>query len=402
MTQYYPPENALVPYDIAVGLSALGHSVSVITGFPNYPHGRIFEGYRRRFRHEEWADGIRVRRVPHVVSHSRNPIGRIASYVSFGLSTLAGSSQAYRADVVYVYATQMTAAIAPMYWWSRRGIPYVLHIQDLWPESITGSSMIPGGSFVSRAVEAVLGPWLTRAYRRAAAVVAISPTMKDILVARGTAQRSAHTVLNWALDAPESEEGPRRIAGTTETLNILYAGTVGGMQGLDTVIEAAALLEERSNIRIDVVGDGPALSSLRLLVEKLGVETIRFHGRIPKSQVRPFYERADFQLVTLRDVDIARGTIPSKFQSSMAWGIPILTNIAGDVATLVGANGLGLVAEPGSARDLAMIFEQAGKLSATQRRRMSANCTRVYEQTMQKTYGVGEIARILVDASVRN
>ena len=236
VSQYYPPEAVPLPADLAHGLAARGHQVKVLTGYPNYPSGRIFSGYRQRWRHTERDGAVAVHRVPLFADHSPSAVRRMLNYLSFGLSSATAGRLARGADVVYVYATQMTAGFGPWLWRTTGGTPYVLHVQDLWPDSIVGSSFVAGGR-ASRLVSGVLDPWLRSAYRRAAAVIGIAPTMVSTLIARGVPKDRAHLVYNWA-DAGEPVirtlppmESPRA--------EIVYAGNVGDMQDLDTIVRAA-------------------------------------------------------------------------------------------------------------------------------------------------------------------
>lgn len=145
LSQYYPPEGALIPSAIAEGLSGRGYKVKVLTGFPNYPEGELFEGYEMKWREKSRHGEVEVLRVPHYANHSEHAIRTSLNYVSFGLSAATARRYARDADVIYVYATQMTPALGPWLWKITGGAPYVLHVQDLWPDSITGSSLVKGG-----------------------------------------------------------------------------------------------------------------------------------------------------------------------------------------------------------------------------------------------------------------
>ena len=175
VTQYYAPEVIRIPDTLARLLAARGHQVRVITGYPNYPDGQLFPGYRQRWKHIETVEGVQIRRVPLFISHSYNPVARFTNYLSFALSAGFAHRWVRSADVVYVYATQMSPAIGPSFWRAVFRTPYVLHIQDLWPESVTGSSMVGGGA-AKKLIGAMLRPWLRYLYRTASATIAIART----------------------------------------------------------------------------------------------------------------------------------------------------------------------------------------------------------------------------------
>jgi colanic acid biosynthesis glycosyl transferase WcaI len=319
----------------------------------------------------------------------------LLNYASFSLSTLAAGAFARDADVVYVYATQMTAAIAPSWWFRLFKLPFVLHIQDLWPESITGSSMVRKGT-VSRAIDALLTPWLKGMYRRSAATIAIAPGMSELLVERGVQRDKAHTVFNWA---PGSLAGSTRDHVRDGGLRLMYAGNIGEMQDLETVVRAMALLADLEGLELEVVGSGVAEPAVRALSEQLGLGNVHFHGRVPREQMAPLYDSSDFQLVTLADLPIFRVTVPSKLQSSLASGTPVITTVGGDVADLVTSHSVGLTSPAGDAQSLADTIRGAYLMGDADRRAMGERAAKFYEETMTIDIGIDRIERILADAA---
>lgn len=350
--------------------------------------------------HREIDRGIVIRRVPLVTSHSRNPIGRIANYLSFGISVLGASGFVRGADVVYVYATQMTAAIAPARWSRRNGLPFVLHVQDLWPESITESSMVRGEA-TKRVVGAILNPWLKSIYRAAAAVVAIAPSMSRMLAERGSKPDSTHYVYNWAEPEPRTTRGGDQSEPPqgTHVLSVVYSGNLGELQDLNVALHAAAQVHDLVGFELLFYGSGVAEHGLRALADSLGLTNVHFRGRIPPDAMDEVYRRSDFQLVTLKNLDIFRGTIPSKLQSSLAFGVPVLSNVAGDVADLVNEHRLGLTCSPGNVESLARQFRHAYSMSSQERAEYGARARVFYEQEMSRARAIDQIERILMDAA---
>jgi glycosyltransferase involved in cell wall biosynthesis len=399
VTQYYKPEDAKIPNGIAQELARRGHQVRVVTGYPNYPEGRLYAGFRQRLVHYENDGGVRVRRVPLVISHSQNSIARFANYASFAVSTLLAGRFVRNADVIYVYATQMTAAFGPSVWTRTRGIPFVLHIQDLWPDSITGSSMVKG-KHLKNSLNLILKPWLSTIYRRSAAIIAIAPTMRGMLVDRGVDERKLHMVFNWA----EEDSTPRGISASEEPprqvnrLSVVYAGNLGELQDLETVVRAAALAKDLDGFTLTLVGAGVASRRLVRLVAELGATNVLFRGRVLPSEMGEIYAESDFQIIPLQDLAIFRGTIPSKFQNSIANGIPVITTVAGDVSDIVVEQGLGLVSAPGDVAALAATFARAYGLSLDERSRMGEKSRAYYNAVMSKSSGVDKIERILASA----
>jgi colanic acid biosynthesis glycosyl transferase WcaI len=400
VSQYYSPEPVPIPPALAQGLAERGHEVIVMTSFPSYPQGRVYEGYQQRIAFQEMNGSIRVHRLPIFVSHSRRAIGRVANYLSFALSSLAAGRTMRNVDVVYVYATQMTAAIAPAFWARHRKIPFVLHVQDLWPESITGSSMA-GGSRSKRLITRLLVPWLLRTYEEAAAVIGIGPTMTQRLGERGANATKLHTVFNWAENDAHhaSSQADDHRPSNGDLVTVMYAGNLGEFQDLGTVLEAVALVRDLPNFRLELVGSGVAEMALKERAHELQLSNVTFHDRVPSGEMEPHYARSDFQLIPLKDLEIFRATVPSKLQTSLARGIPVITNVAGDVADIVNVEGLGFASRPGDPEALADSFRRAHALPRAQRLVMGTRARDFYTSSMSQSAGIDKIEEILQAAA---
>ena len=394
VSQYYYPENAKIPTGLAEQLVAKGHEVRVITGYPNYPHGKIFEGYKQKLRFVETLNGVTVRRVPLFISHSQNAVGRIVNYLSFGFSALGAYRFARRAEVVYVYATQMTAAIGPSWWKRIHGLPYVLHVQDLWPESVTSSSMVTNRVF-QRVLHSLLSWWLNKVYRSSSGVIAIAPKMKSMLANRGAEESKIHVVLNWA---DERMVNVRNVPDRAVGLTVTYAGTLGHFQNLDIAIEAAGMVQDLPGFRLLIVGSGVAETSLRALGGRN--PNVEFRGRVPIEQMGGVYDESDFLLVSLKDLPIFSGTIPSKLQGSFAAGVPVIAAVAGDTTEMVENSGAGLTCVPSDAESLARVFRKAHSLGAGEKEAMGRRAQAFYKERMSILRGVQEIEAVLLDAAL--
>lgn len=393
VTQYYPPERAIIAPTIAHGLKEKGHDVRVLTGFPNYPEGKIFPGYKQRWRGREQHDGVEILRVPLWADHSTSAFRRILNYVSFALTTATARGFAREADVIYVYATQMTPALGPWLWRKFRGAPYVLHVQDLWPDSILESSMV-SGSKVSKLIRFILDPWLRNVYKDAAGVIGIAPTMVRTLIKRGSESDKTKLIFNWADDAtpPVVEEKSKR------NIEFLFAGNIGDMQDLETVIRAAHLVEDLP-VTVKIVGDGVSREKVKALAGELDCKNVAFYPGVPRSSMPEVYADADFSLVTLRDLEVFRGTIPSKFQSSIANGVPVVTTVQGDLRELVESHGIGFTAEGEDAESLAYAIRAAHRMTAEDYREMRHHTRQVYLDHFSRRAGLGAVDAALTEAA---
>lgn len=398
VSQYYPPENNYLVPSLAHFLSAKGHDVRVLTGYPNYPAGKVFEGYTQRWRQYEQDGAISVCRVPLFTDHSQRPTRRMLNYLSFGLSSSTAKRYVKNADVIYVYATQMTAAFGPWAWRLAGGAPYVLHVQDLWPDSILGSSLVSSG-YPSRVLSALLNPWIRSVYRRAAAVVGIAPTMVETLVERGVSRNSARLVCNWADESAlpvAPAENQRSESGATR---ILYAGNVGDMQDLETAVRAAFQARE-SGVQLTIVGDGVALPRVRALAQELGASNVVFGAPVPSREMEAIYREADFALVCLRSLPAFSGTIPSKFQAALSYGVPVISTVQGDVRDFVERLNVGFVADSGDPTSLELAFRAAARLGRPERRSMAAQAVQAYSDRFSLAAGAAALEAILSEAAL--
>ena len=393
VTQYYPPEKAVISPAIAQGLKEKGHEVRVLTGYPNYPQGKIFPGYKQKWRTIEHIEGVDVLRVPLWADHSTSPVRRILNYASFALTSATARGFAKDVDVIYVYATQMTPALGPWLWKRFRGAPYVLHVQDLWPDSILESSMV-ANSKAGRIIRSVLEPWLRSVYAGASGVIGIAPTMVQTLVKRGSEENKTVAVYNWADDSAPDRSSEKN----SEKTEILFAGNVGDMQDLETVVRAAKLVEVIP-VRIRIVGDGVARETVMELAKKIGTTNIDFRGAVPREEMPEIYSLADFSLVTLRDLEVFRGTIPSKFQASIAHGVPVITTVQGDLRGLVEEHKVGFTAEAEDAESLAQAMRSAHSLASEEYSELQKRTRTVYLEHFSRRAGIDAVETVLTKAA---
>ena len=392
VSQYYWPEHCPIPTLLAEELQRRGHEVRVLTTFPNYPTGRLPDGQRQRPHVVETVRGVRVHRVPMLLDRSERTLRRAASYASFALSSALRGRLGMSADVVYVYATQMTPALGPVLWRRRGGPPFVLHVQDLWPDSITSASFV--GSGAGRVISGTLEPLLRQAYRRASATIGISKEMAATLVERGAPRSRVHAVSNWAWER-DARAAERRTRRGRRGTSFLYAGNLGDAQQLDEVLRAAALVDADPRFSLDVYGSGTAEDRLRALATLLGLRSVRFHGRVAAERMAEISRDHDFQIVSLAETPALRTTVPSKLPTSLMHGVPVLAAAQGAAADLVAEHGAGVVAPSADAEGIAAAFREAMDLDEPARAAMSQRARTAYERSMSLAAGVDAIEAIL-------
>lgn len=390
VTQWFQPEPHFKGLDFARALRTMGHEVEVLTGFPNYPGGTVYPGYRVRPWQHEMMDGITVTRGYLYPSHDRSARGRVANYVSFAISTALLSLTLKRPDVVYLYTPPMTAALAPVLLRLLRGVPYVPDVQDLWPDTLAATGMI-GNRWMLRLV----GAWTDFVFRRAARVVVLSDGFRQQLAARGI--RTPLTVVpNWA--PPEiikiAAELPPPEASDARPFTVLFAGNMGKAQALETVLDAAQLLADEP-IRFLLVGGGVEVETLRARCAAMSLRNVEFGPARRPEQMGEVYAQADALLVHLRDDPLFAITIPSKTQAYMAVGKPILMGVRGDAAAMLTEAAAGLAFQPERPDALADAVRAMMHLSPAERSRLGEAGRRFYRKRLAFDIGVAAIEREL-------
>lgn len=363
VSQWYDPERgaAAVPGTIARSIARQGHDVEVLTGFPNYPSGSIHSGYRLRPYQLENMQGVFVHRAPLYPSHDSHPLRRAVNYLSFAIaSTPVALMKLGKVDAVLVHSSPATVAIPAIALRVARRKPFVVHIQDLWPQTVVSSGFL--GERGASLVERVLHRFCDAVYKRAHTIVVTSPGMAGLIAQRGVDESKITFVPNWtdesAFKPAKRDEGLARELGITSKFTVMYAGNLGEFQNLSLVVEAATLLRDDSDIGFVFVGSGVEEESLRRMVSDRSLRNVTFVEQQPFDRMSAVLALGDVQLVSLKDFPLFRTTLPSKLQATMAAGRPIIGAVTGDAANVIRDSGAGLVVTPGSASELASAVRQ--------------------------------------------
>ena len=399
VTQWFPPEPTLTPVWIAEALRRQGLTVSVLTGVPNFPTGNVQDGFSAWRGTRETRDGFFVQRVPLYPSHDRSAAGRAANYASYGVSSaIVGAPLLRSADVALVYSSPATAATAAMMANIRSGTPYVLLVQDLWPDSVFAAGFLTGGR-ARRMAEMSLTWFTEQAYRRAAHVAVISPGMRDLLIHRGVPSDKVSVIYNWAdekvMRPSEPDPGLRTRLGFTDEFVLMYGGNHGAAQALDVAIHAMGELRDLQDVHLVLVGDGIDKSALHSQAEHLNLRSVHFLDPVASDRMPALMAAADMQLVSLADQSLFRITLPSKVQSILACGQPVLACVPGDAARVVQGAGAGLTAPPGDPSALARVIREAHSMPREQLRTMGRSGLHYYGATLSEAINARALADLL-------
>jgi len=355
-TENFPPEvNAAATrvYERAVYWAREGHSVCVVTCFPNFPQGRLHEGWRQRPWQSQELDGLRIVRVPTYIARNEGFVRRTLDFASFMVTGTLASLFVGKPDVIVATSPQFFTAVAGWLASSIKRAPFVFELGDLWPASI-------------RAVGALRDGWLYRMleymelflYERAAAVVALTPAFQADLISRGIEPRKIKVVIN-GVDLPRY--APRgRDTAIVESLQLEgcftvgYIGTHGAAHGLKNVLEAASLLREDSSLRFLFVGDGADKPALIAAAQTQSLSSVTFVEPQPKGSMPQWWSVCDVALVHLKNDPVFQGVIPSKIFEAMAMGLPILLVApSGEASRVIEETGAGVVVPAGEPAALA-------------------------------------------------
>lgn len=359
--QWWSPELAqAVPGRWARLLRSLGNDVVVVAGPPmDLRTGLIDDDKPWWRRHRGNVADFPTAVFPFFPGHTSSAIKRAAMYASFAASASLGATGILgRADLNIVYSSPATAAAPAMLAKRLHGVPYVLVVQDLWPDSVFAAGFLREG-LVHHTAYACLNAFVNASYCEAEHIVVISEGMKGLLIERGVPGEKLTVIYNWA-DTPGDGplEVPTRNPG--EPLHVMYAGNVGAPQGLDNVVRALALLPE-GGFRFTVVGGGAELDRLRALTKTLRLQNVKFVGPVPRAEVNAYLALAHIQLVSLTDDPLFTITVPSKLQSLMSMGLPILAVAPGEAADLVRRAGAGVTVAPGDPQALASALQRLAR-----------------------------------------
>jgi colanic acid biosynthesis glycosyl transferase WcaI len=345
VSQMFDPEYSIKGLALMKHWVEQGHEVEVITTFPNYPMGKVYENYKLQLKQVEHLDGVKIIRLWSYISHSKSKFSRAANYLSFTLMALIYSFITKKPDLLYTYHPQSTTGLIGVLLKKIKGVPFITDVQDLWPDSLVATGLNKDGVAIK-----VIGRWCSYVYEQAKAVVVLSSGFKNTLITRGVDNNKIHLVYNWC---PEESRIYKVLATNTYKpkagvpAQLVYAGNIGTAQSLLSLIEAVSELP-KAKIELKIYGNGVEKVRLESIVSERSYENISFEGYLPPSKIFDALAQADILAIHLRDEELFKITIPSKTQSSMALNKPLLVAVGGEVNGMVEKARAGVTAMPES------------------------------------------------------
>jgi len=288
--------------------------------------------------------------------------------------------------------------------WSAKyllGVPHVLHVMDLWPDSIFLSDF-GDQSRLAPLITRGLEKWCQKMYRSASSVAYVSRGMGLELAQRGVPESKLHYVPVWADEgvAVATEPTARSTWGVKEEeLIILYAGALGASQGLETLIEGLALVRNRVKVTCLIAGSGTAESFLRALTSSRGLDNVHFLGQVPREQMTGIAHAADLHVVILRDFPLSGITMPSKIQTTLACGKPFIAALPGDARMAALQSNAAFMANPGDAQSIAEAILTAVGMGRVKLAEMGRRGAEHYGKIFALGLGVDRLEMLLIEAA---
>ncbi len=353
LTPYFPPETGAPQtriYELGLRLSRMGHEVSVLTTFPNYPSGIVPKPWRGYLYWHGRDQGMDVYRVWSYTTPNKGFVRRVVGHLSFACSSALVAPLLGKVDAIVVESPPLFDGFSAIWLGLVKRAPYLFTVADLWPESAVQMGVLKNRFliWISKQIELLF-------YRRAGALLAITEGIRKKIVADGI-DSSKVLLFQNAVDAeffrPDVEGDVRRALGLPPgDFMVLYAGTLGLAHNLGCVLDAARLCqgENQSRIRFVLAGDGAEKEALQQKAAELALKNVLFPAPYPKSRMPQVLNAADCVVISLRDLGIFRGALPTKLFEAMACAKPVVLAVRGEAEDVVRRANCGICVKPGDA-----------------------------------------------------
>ncbi len=394
VTQYFWPENFRIN-DIALALKERGHEVAIITGKPNYPRGKFSDGYTFFNKHSEYWNDIKICRSPTIPRGKGKAIQLLVNYISFAIfASIRLLFIKSRFDKIFVYEpSPITVGIpgivakykfrAPMYFW----------VQDLWPASISAAGGVKNKSLLA------MVNWLTKyIYKHSKKVLVQSKEFIPYIINQDVEESKLVYYPNSSENYyKELDPDPDIKRTLPDGKKIMFAGNIGVAQSFDTLLSAALLLKNE-NVKVQwlILGEGRMKDSVNQKIRELELQdTFHLLGSYPSSLMPKYFSCADALLVSLKKDAIFSLTVPSKIQSYLACGKPILTSLDGEGSRIIEEAKAGFASPSEDPYTLAGNIKKFLDLSSEEQRELGKNARKYYDQEFERELLVKKLEDIL-------
>jgi len=399
ISQYFWPEYFRIT-ELCECLKDMGHNIEILTGIPNYPQGKYYDGYSILKNRKQVYKGIKIHRVPII---PRGQHGRdkrlIPNYISYVVTaSIAMLSKLFnKYDAILVYAVSPITQAYPALWmrWLTK-TPVCLYIFDLWPETLFSHGI--GKKIFQRKI---MYSMVHSIYKRCDKIFVSSKGFEKNILLSGYNPERLHYLPTWAEDfykPVKSQSSIRKDLKLSEdSFIVMYAGNIGFAQSFDTVLEAAKLLKNEKSIHFVVLGEGSLKEWAIDQMNKHELLNITFLGRKPAEDMPNYFAQANAMLVSLKKRENYSLTLPGRIQSYMACGKPILACAGNEVSRIIDGSGAGLSCEPEDSKGLVSIIQQMRQLPVEELDSMGKNAIMYSENEFDKEKLLIQIESLLYE-----
>lgn len=378
--QYYYPEPVRIT-DICETLAQKGHQVTVLTGLPNYPEGRVLDEYRHGRKRNETLNGVKVIRT-FEIGRGNSRFKLFFNYLSF---TVSASFKALLIEEVFdvVFVNQLSPvimSIPAMVYKKKHKKKIMLFCLDLWPDSLAA-----GGIKKNSIIYKVFLRLSRLIYKSADWILVTSNMFKDYFHnTLGLQITNIEHLPQYAEDLFSERVDTNEVEtkDSEEGFDFVFAGNIGNMQSVETIIMAANEVHTHPNITFHIVGDGSKLEECKQLADRFELTNVKFYGRRPVEEMPYFYGMADAMLITLKNNKALSYTLPGKIQSYMAAGRPVIGAINGETSFVINDANCGLCCNAEDHKELAKLLVQF--CNSDRREQMAINAQNYYIQNYSK------------------
>lgn len=398
ISQHFWPESFKIN-DLATELQRRGFMVAVLTGKPNYPEGKIFKGYGFLRKAIDNYNDIKVYRVPIIPRGGGGNLRLVLNYLSFVISaSLFICFHWKRYDSTFVFASSpITQAYPALLHKKIFRSKLIVWLLDLWPESV-----IAAGGVQNKFIIKVVSHFSNVIYKNCDNLLVQSESFTPLLIDKGVIRERIVFFPNWAEEVFEighcvAPSIPVNLFSENkeEGFILLYAGNIGEAQGIDTIINAAALTRQNNHIKWVFVGSGRRYEWLTNRVAELDLnKTVHVLGRFPLDTMPWFYNKADILLLSLKDEFIFSLTVPARLQSYMASGKPVIGSINGEAAKIIRTADCGFVCEAGNSAKLAVLAEEASGMTEKELLKLGQNGQRYYNECFKRVVVIDRLITV--------
>ncbi|HPW88863.1 MAG TPA: glycosyltransferase family 4 protein [Kaistella chaponensis] len=394
VTQYYFPES-FKSNDLSFELQKRGHEVTVLTGLPNYPEGKMFEGYGIFKNRTQEINGVKVIRSLLLLRGKGGGIRLFLNYFSFAFFASIKAfflSFSNKFDAVIVHEPSPITQFYPALLLKKlQKVPVYFWVMDLWPESLE----ILGG-VKNKFVLNLFTKMVTNFYENSEKILITSKGFKKSILEKGNFKNKLEYFPNWAEDSISQGDVNYPIPNLPEGFKVMFAGNVGEAQDMEAVMNSALYLKNHSKIKLIIVGDGRKMSFVQEFIQQNNLqETVITVGQFPLDAMASFFAKADMMLVSLRDDAIFNITVPAKTQAYMSASKPIIAMLNGEGAEIIEEANCGVSVPAGDSKKLAEIIVKMSELDPEVLKNMGENSRNFFLENYSLPSCIDNLERIL-------